>query len=117
MSDARTVSHWPPKNVSGHVTTITKVAGDLGEDEDWLRDVANEMEFEDGAIWVYGLGEDSVQAFTDFRIERLIDLIQIYKEIRSCLSAGHRNNPTEPAAGTRYQRQQSNNGKVVCGCN
>lgn len=23
-----------------HVTTITKVARDLGEDEDWLRDVA-----------------------------------------------------------------------------
>jgi hypothetical protein len=33
-----------------HVTTIAKVAEDLGEDEDWLRDVANEMEIEDGAI-------------------------------------------------------------------
>jgi hypothetical protein len=63
-----------------HVTTITKVARDLGEDEDWLRDVANEMEIEDGAIWVYGVGEDGVQAFTDFGIERLIELIQIYKE-------------------------------------
>jgi len=31
-----------------HVTTITKVAKDLGEDEDW-----NEMEIEDGVIWVY----------------------------------------------------------------
>lgn len=31
-----------------HVTTITRVAQDLGEDEDWLRDVANEMEIEDG---------------------------------------------------------------------
>jgi hypothetical protein len=63
-----------------HVTTITKVARDLREDEDWLRDVANEMEIEDGAIWVYGVGEDGVQAFTDFGIERLIELIQIYKE-------------------------------------
>ena len=36
-----------------HVTTITQVAKDLGEDEDWLRDVANEMEIEDGVIWVY----------------------------------------------------------------
>lgn len=63
-----------------HVTTITQVARDLGEDEDWLRDVANEMEIEDGAIWVYGVGEDGVQAFTDFGIERLIELIQIYKE-------------------------------------
>ena len=63
-----------------HVTTITKVARDLGEDEDWLWDVASEMEIEDGAIWVYGVGEDGVQAFTDFGIERLIELIQIYKE-------------------------------------
>jgi hypothetical protein len=63
-----------------HVTTITQVAKDLGEDEDWLRDVANEMEIEDGAIWVFGVGEDGVQAFTDFGIERLIELIQIYKE-------------------------------------
>ncbi|MET3973711.1 hypothetical protein ABIB94_003187 [Bradyrhizobium sp. JR7.2] len=63
-----------------HVTTITRVAKDLGEDEDWLRDVANEMEIEDGAIWVFGVGEDGVQAFTDFGIERLIELIQIYKE-------------------------------------
>jgi hypothetical protein len=31
-----------------HITTITRVAQDLGEDEDWLRDVANEMEIEDG---------------------------------------------------------------------
>jgi len=26
----------------------------LGEDEDWLFDVANEMDPEDGQIWVYG---------------------------------------------------------------
>ena len=45
-----------------HVTTITQVAKVLGEDEDWLRDVANEMEIEDGVIWVYGVGEDGVQA-------------------------------------------------------
>lgn len=29
------------------VTTITRVAQDLGEDEDWLQDVANEMDAED----------------------------------------------------------------------
>jgi hypothetical protein len=33
-----------------HVTIITRVAQDLGEDEDWLWDVANEMEIEDGVI-------------------------------------------------------------------
>jgi hypothetical protein len=50
-----------------HVTTITE---QLGEDEDWLREVASEMEIEDGVIWVYGVGEGGVLAFTDFRIER-----------------------------------------------
>ena len=34
-----------------HVTTIAQVAKDLGEDEDWLRDVANEMEIDDGVVW------------------------------------------------------------------
>jgi hypothetical protein len=63
-----------------HVTTINRVARDLGESEDWLSDVANEMDIEDGVIWVYGLGEDGVMAFTDFGIENLIDLIKIYKE-------------------------------------
>ena len=63
-----------------HVTTITQVAKDLGEDEDWLRDVANEMEIEDGVIWVYGVGEDGVQAFTDFGIENLTELVRVYKE-------------------------------------
>jgi hypothetical protein len=63
-----------------HVTTITQVAKDLGEDEDWLRDVANEMEIDDGVVWVYGVGEDGVQAFTGFGIENLIELVRMYKE-------------------------------------
>ena len=63
-----------------HVTTINRVAKDLGEDEDWLSDVANEMDIEDGVIWVYGVGEDGVMAFTDFGIENLVDLIKMHKE-------------------------------------
>jgi hypothetical protein len=63
-----------------HVTTITRVAESLGEDEDWLRDVANEMDIEDGVIWVYGLGDDGVQAFTDLGIENLAELIGLYKQ-------------------------------------
>ena len=63
-----------------HVTTINRVASDLGENEDWLFDVANEMDIEDGVIWVYGVGDDGVMAFTDFGIENLIDLIKIHKE-------------------------------------
>ena len=62
-----------------HVTTINRVAKDLGENEDWLFDVANEMDAEDGVIWVYGVGDDGALAFTDFGIETLIDLIKIHK--------------------------------------
>ncbi|QWG25088.1 hypothetical protein KMZ93_09525 [Bradyrhizobium sediminis] len=62
------------------VTTINRVAQDLGEDEDWLSDVASEMDAEDGRLWVYGVGEDGVMAFTDFGIETLMELIRIRKE-------------------------------------
>lgn len=64
-----------------HVTTIARVAAELGEDEEWLSDVANGMEPEDGLIWVYGTGEtaEGVMAFTDFGLENLDDLIKIYK--------------------------------------
>jgi hypothetical protein len=63
-----------------HVTTINRVAEELGENEDWLSDVANEMEVEDGCIWVYGIGEDGILAFTDFGIENLRELVKIYKD-------------------------------------
>jgi hypothetical protein len=33
------------------VSDITRVAEQLGENEDWLRDVASEMEINDGVIW------------------------------------------------------------------
>jgi hypothetical protein len=63
-----------------HVTTISCVAANLGEDEDWLREAASEMEIEDGVIWVYGVGEDGIEAFTDFGSENLIELVRMYKE-------------------------------------
>jgi hypothetical protein len=50
----------------------------LGEDKDWLCDVATEMDHEDGLIWVYGPGDTSVMAFTDFGIETLTGLVAIY---------------------------------------
>lgn len=63
-----------------HVTTINRVAEELGEDGDWLCDIANEMEIEDGVIWVYGFGEDGVLALTDFGVENLRDLIKMHKD-------------------------------------
>jgi hypothetical protein len=78
-------------NKVSSVRTINLVAKDLGEDEDWLYDVASEMEPEDGVIWVYGSGEDGVLAFTDFGIESLIDLIKMHKDDPTLL----RRNDTE----------------------
>ena len=63
-----------------HVKTISHVAKELGENEDWLFDVAAEMEPEDGLIWVYGIGDDGVMAFTDFGVENLIELINMHKD-------------------------------------
>ena len=76
-------------NKVSHVKTINLVAKDLGEDEDWLFDVANEMEPEDGVIWVYGIGDEGVLAFTDFGIESLVELMKIYKDDPSLLHRGH----------------------------
>ena len=63
-----------------HVTTISRAAKNLGENEEWLFDVANEMDVEDAVISVYGVGDDGVMAFTDFGIGNLVDLIEIYKD-------------------------------------
>jgi hypothetical protein len=62
-----------------HVTTITRVAADLGEDEDWLNRIAIDMEPEDGLIWVYGPDNDGVMAFSDFGIEQLQELVALHK--------------------------------------
>ncbi len=62
------------------VTAIGRVAKDLGEDEEWLSDVANGMDPEDGLIWVFGIGDDGVMPFTDFGIENLMELIRMHKE-------------------------------------
>jgi len=53
-----------PVNKVHHAHTVTRVAEMLGEDEDWLCDVATEMDQEDGLIWVYGPDDTSVMAFT-----------------------------------------------------
>jgi hypothetical protein len=63
-----------------HVRTIDFVAKYLGEDVDFLFDVAIEMEPEDGLIWVQSLDDESVMAFTDFGVESLVELIKIHRE-------------------------------------
>ena len=59
------------------VKTIDRVAAELGETVNRIFDLAIDMEIEDGVIWVYGLGDDSVIAFTPFGIENLRELIEM----------------------------------------
>ncbi len=66
------------RNKVHSVTTIARVAVDLGADDDLLWEIAGEMEPEDGLIWVYGPGDDGVMAFSDDGIECLRDLIEMH---------------------------------------
>lgn len=59
-------------NKVSHIPTIDRVAERLGKSGDFLFDVANEMDVEDG-----------VMAFTDFGIESLVELIEIHEELKS----------------------------------
>jgi hypothetical protein len=65
------------------VFTIARVAEILGEDEAWLWELSNRMEPEDGAIWVVGTAEHETQAFTEYGIQVLRDLIAEQRRART----------------------------------
>ena len=67
-------------NKVSHIKPVDLVAKELGEDVDTLYDVALGMEHEDGLIWVHGLDEKGVIAFTGFGVESLVELLQIHRE-------------------------------------
>ena len=69
----------------------------FGEDVDFLFDVAIEMEPEDGLIWVHGLDDDSVMAFTDDGVDSLVELIKICREMTPREKRGP--HPGEPPPG------------------
>ena len=85
-------------NKVSRVRTIDRVAKDLGEDVDFLFDVAIEMEPEDGLIWVLSLGDESVMAFTDDGVDSLVELIKIHQETSRARSAdlGPERQPLRP---------------------
>jgi hypothetical protein len=97
-----------------HVTTINRVAKDLGEDENWLFDVANGMDVEDGVIWVYGVGDDGAMAFTDFGIENLLDLIKIQKATPRCSSAAMATDRHPAAYAAWIPRAPQANTVLIC---
>ncbi len=68
-------------NKVSHVFTLDYVAEILGEDEEWLFEIAEEMDTEDGQLWGVGVGvgEDGMIAFTDDGIDNLKNLIAIHK--------------------------------------
>ena len=57
------------------VFTISNVAKTLGENEDWLHELSIDMFPEDGCLYVYGIGEHAVTAFTEYGIECLKQII------------------------------------------
>jgi hypothetical protein len=62
------------------VTVITVVAEKLGVDENLLHEISIGMDPEDGAIWVYGIGEDVIMAFANEGIEELKALLEMHRE-------------------------------------
>lgn len=56
------------------VYTITYAAELLGEDEEWLLELADQLEPEDGRLWIYDTGDRATLGFTERGIESLKEL-------------------------------------------
>jgi hypothetical protein len=61
------------------VFTIGRVAKMLGEDADWLQEICGEMDPEDGRLTIFGIGEETITAFTDHGVDNLTELVEMYK--------------------------------------
>jgi hypothetical protein len=59
-----------------HVFTIRRAAQILGRDEELLWDLSDQLEPEDGVLWIYDLDGIETLAFTDFGIENLREIIR-----------------------------------------
>ena len=58
-----------------YVFTIARVAEILGEDEEWLHELSMGLDPEDGCLWVLDVGDREIQAFTEYGIDCLRQLI------------------------------------------
>jgi hypothetical protein len=57
------------------VFTIARVAEMLGENEEWLRELAEQLDPEDGLLWIYGTEDRNTLGFTERSVESLKELI------------------------------------------
>jgi hypothetical protein len=59
-----------------HVFTIRRVAQILGRDEDLLWDLSDQLEPEDGVLWVYDIDGIETLAFSDAGIETIREIVK-----------------------------------------
>ena len=57
------------------VFTLARAAELLGEDEEWLEELAGQLEPEDGRLWIYDTADRATLGFTERGIESLKELI------------------------------------------
>jgi hypothetical protein len=57
------------------VFTIRRAAEILGRDEDLLWDISDQLDPEDGKLWIYDVHGIETMAFTDFGLENLREII------------------------------------------
>ncbi|GGC71546.1 hypothetical protein GCM10011504_56520 [Siccirubricoccus deserti] len=57
-----------------YVFTIARAAEMLGEDEEWLEELADQLEPEDGCLWIYDTEDRATLGFTARGIESLKEL-------------------------------------------
>lgn len=57
------------------VYTIRLAARILGRDEDLLWDLSDQLEPEDGKLWIHDVDDIETLAFTDFGLETLKEII------------------------------------------
>ena len=56
------------------VCTLARAAELLGEDEEWLEELAGQLEPEDGRLWIYDTADRATLGFTERGIECLKEL-------------------------------------------
>ena len=56
------------------VYTIARAAELLGEAEEWLHELAEQLEPEDGRLWIYDTDDRATLGFTERGIESLKEL-------------------------------------------